>query len=144
MIYSHINLVIIGSAGMDSEEEWDGDCLGIEECLFCSFISESLEANVKHMVDTHSFFIPDLEYLSDLEGLITYLGNYEAGAHIHSCVKLYRVLIIKIVNYYILHDCLQGKRLARVKYACGAMRRAKLSWTQKQYKNTWWIKAIVK
>ena len=59
-------------------EEWDEDVLGIEECLFCSKISKSVEASVKHMTADHSFFIPDIEYLVDLEGFITYLGmaNY--------------------------------------------------------------------
>ena len=55
-------------------EEWDDDVLGIEECLFCSKISKSVEASVKHMTADHSFFIPDIEYLVDLEGFITYLG----------------------------------------------------------------------
>ena len=63
----------------ESEEEWDGDALGEEECLFCSKISDSLEANVKHMTHKHSFFIPDIEYLDDLNGLITYLGRLIDG-----------------------------------------------------------------
>ena len=58
-----------------NEEEWDGDAMGIEECLFCSFISEHLEGNVKHMVDAHSFFLPDLDFLTDMEGFINYLGT---------------------------------------------------------------------
>ncbi|KAL4222432.1 hypothetical protein ACF0H5_018471 [Mactra antiquata] len=53
----------------------DEDGLGIEECLFCSTISQSLEDNIKHMTEKHSFFLPDAEYISDLEGLITYLGQ---------------------------------------------------------------------
>ena len=59
----------------ESVESWDENSLGIEECLFCSFISQSLEDNVGHMTSKHSFFLPDAEYLSDLEGLITYLGK---------------------------------------------------------------------
>ncbi|XP_005090745.1 zinc finger protein 622 [Aplysia californica] len=59
-------------------ESWDSyeeDTLGIEECLFCSFLSSSLENNVNHMTSAHGFFLPDAEYISDLEGLITYLGE---------------------------------------------------------------------
>lgn len=56
-------------------EDWEGDALGIEQCLFCSNVSNSLESNVEHMTSMHSFFIPDFEYLADLEGLITYLGK---------------------------------------------------------------------
>lgn len=37
-------------------------------------MGKSLESNVKHMTTSHSFFIPDVEYLINLEGFITYLG----------------------------------------------------------------------
>ena len=62
----------------DSEscEEWDGDALGLEKCLFCPKVSSTLEQNVEHMSRTHSFFIPDLEFVSNFEGLMSYLGNY--------------------------------------------------------------------
>lgn len=64
-------------AEMDSEsvESWDGDALGEEECLFCGHVSASLERNVRHMTTTHSFFLPDVEFLTDLAGLIAYLGE---------------------------------------------------------------------
>ena len=58
----------------ESVESWDGEALGEEECLFCSHVSDSLETNVQHMTSAHSFFIPDVEYLTDLPGLIGYLG----------------------------------------------------------------------
>ncbi len=44
-------------------------------CLFCNHQSSSLEDNLTHMSNSHSFFIPDAEYLIDLPGLITYLGE---------------------------------------------------------------------
>ncbi|XP_004453979.1 cytoplasmic 60S subunit biogenesis factor ZNF622 [Dasypus novemcinctus] len=47
----------------------------ITDCLFCSHHSSSLMKNVAHMTKVHSFFIPDIEYLSDLRGLIKYLGE---------------------------------------------------------------------
>lgn len=59
----------------DSWEEVSDEALSIEECLFCSNVSKSLEKNMKHMTVEHSFFVPDAEYLVDLEGLITYLGE---------------------------------------------------------------------
>lgn len=62
-------------------EDWEGDALGIEQCLFCSNVSNSLESNVEHMTSMHSFFIPDFEYLADLEGLITYLGGKVGEGH---------------------------------------------------------------
>ncbi|XP_067928135.1 cytoplasmic 60S subunit biogenesis factor ZNF622-like [Watersipora subatra] len=59
----------------DETNEWEDDVFGIEECLFCRKISKSLVANVKHMTSHHSFFLPNVEYLVDLEGLISYLGE---------------------------------------------------------------------
>ncbi|EIN11378.1 hypothetical protein PUNSTDRAFT_111550 [Punctularia strigosozonata HHB-11173 SS5] len=44
-------------------------------CLFCPQISSSLETNLEHMSSKHSFFVPDAEYLVDLPGLLTYLGE---------------------------------------------------------------------
>ncbi|KAH7888778.1 C2H2 type zinc-finger-domain-containing protein [Phlebopus sp. FC_14] len=44
-------------------------------CLFCTHSDSSLENNLYHMSSTHSFFIPDADYLVDLPGLITYLGE---------------------------------------------------------------------
>ena len=45
------------------------------DCLFCAHVSPSIEDNILHMSGEHSFFIPDLEYLTDPTGLITYLGE---------------------------------------------------------------------
>ena len=59
----------------DDDDDWEEGALGMEECLFCSHVSASLEKNIKHMSGSHSFFLPDTEYLSDLEGLISYLGK---------------------------------------------------------------------
>lgn len=48
----------------------------VTDCLFCSHHSKSLMKNVTHMTKVHSFFIPDVEFLVDLKGLIRYLGEY--------------------------------------------------------------------
>ncbi|KAI8621834.1 C2H2 type zinc-finger-domain-containing protein [Chytriomyces sp. MP71] len=46
------------------------------DCLFCeTHKSTSVEENVDHMAKVHSFFVPDLEYLVDMEGLLRYLGE---------------------------------------------------------------------
>ncbi|KAM4728545.1 cytoplasmic 60S subunit biogenesis factor ZNF622 [Anableps anableps] len=47
----------------------------VTDCLFCSQRSRSLLKNVAHMTKVHSFFIPDVEFLVDLKGLIGYLGE---------------------------------------------------------------------
>ncbi|KAK8761076.1 hypothetical protein V5799_011613 [Amblyomma americanum] len=77
---------IEGEGDMDEEEledeeedmEDDAERVPPTECLFCGQPSESVEANVAHMSLAHSFFIPDTEYLVDVEGLLTYLG-YKLG-----------------------------------------------------------------
>ncbi|XP_028967691.1 zinc finger protein 622 [Galendromus occidentalis] len=55
------------------------DCIPIHVCLFCNRKSVDSEGNLEHMAKAHSFFIPDPDYLEDLEGLLKYLG-YKVGA----------------------------------------------------------------
>ncbi|KAJ2453348.1 pre-60S factor rei1 [Coemansia sp. RSA 2336] len=52
------------------------------DCLFCTHKSESFEANLDHMTKEHSLFIPDLEYLVDLRGLIKYLADKISVANV--------------------------------------------------------------
>lgn len=63
---------------LDSEE-WEDDNednpITRNDCLFCSHHSASFTKNVKHMTTSHSFFIPDIEYLIDLRGLLYHLGE---------------------------------------------------------------------
>lgn len=49
--------------------------LSPSDCLFCTQRSNSIEDNLRHMHKSHSFFIPDTEFLQDLPGLLTYLGE---------------------------------------------------------------------
>jgi len=59
----------------DSWEEIQGDPIPVTSCLFCSEGSGSVSANLEHMSMHHSFFIPDVEYCGDIEGLLDYLGS---------------------------------------------------------------------
>ncbi|KAJ1731776.1 pre-60S factor rei1 [Coemansia biformis] len=52
------------------------------DCLFCTHKSGSFEANMEHMALAHSLFIPDLEYLVDLRGLIKYLADKISVANV--------------------------------------------------------------
>ncbi|KAJ8011414.1 hypothetical protein DPEC_G00057960 [Dallia pectoralis] len=47
----------------------------ITDCLFCPHHSHSLLKNLAHMTKVHSFYLPDLEFLIDLKGLMLYLGE---------------------------------------------------------------------
>jgi len=51
----------------------DAKPVSINDCLFCAESSSSLDENIDHMTKVHSFFIPDIEYMVDLEGFIKYL-----------------------------------------------------------------------
>ncbi|KAF8581607.1 hypothetical protein K439DRAFT_214617 [Ramaria rubella] len=51
-------------------------------CLFCPHQSLSIEDSLSHMAIVHSFFIPDVEYLQDLRGLLTYLGEKVAVGNV--------------------------------------------------------------
>lgn len=69
-----------GDGGDEEEEEeelpfGEGDAIVNTHCLFCTAPSSTVENNLKHMSSEHSFFVPDLEYLVDVEGLLTYLGE---------------------------------------------------------------------
>lgn len=45
------------------------------DCLFCPKGTNSIPDAVLHMARDHSFFIPDQEHLTDISGLISYLGE---------------------------------------------------------------------
>ncbi|KAJ2352852.1 pre-60S factor rei1 [Coemansia sp. RSA 2618] len=52
------------------------------DCLFCTHKAGSFEENMDHMTSAHSLFIPDLEYLVDLHGLIKYLADKISVANV--------------------------------------------------------------
>ena len=56
-------------------EEVDDESLETTQCLFCPHFSTTFEDNMRHMTKSHSFFIPDLQYVTDVEALVGYLGE---------------------------------------------------------------------
>lgn len=76
MLRNSLNLLQVDS------DEWDKiaeNPLTERDCLFCTHQSDDLVENLKHMSVAHSFFIPDAEYCTDIEGLIYYLGEKVAN-----------------------------------------------------------------
>lgn len=69
--------LIFDLAATEGLSEILGTALSLEECLFCSKKSNNLEDNLDHMAQVHSFFLPDYEYITNLSGLIEYLGMKE-------------------------------------------------------------------
>ncbi|GMN39823.1 hypothetical protein TIFTF001_009050 [Ficus carica] len=53
----------------DDYEELDPSC-----CFMCDLEHDNIESCMVHMHKQHGFFIPDVEYLKDAKGLLTYLG----------------------------------------------------------------------
>lgn len=63
---------------VDSDEWEDEDFnnpISNNDCIFCEHHSKDLVSNLKHMSVAHSFFIPDAEYCSDVEALLSYLAE---------------------------------------------------------------------
>ena len=64
-------------------DEWEEDeepkegARAIEptECLFSGHVSKTMEKNLIYMMEKYSFFLPDPDYLVDLEGMMKYLGE---------------------------------------------------------------------
>ncbi|KAJ2382868.1 pre-60S factor rei1 [Coemansia sp. RSA 2611] len=52
------------------------------DCIFCPHQSDSFESNMEHMSLAHSLFVPDLEFIVDLRGLIKYLADKVSVANV--------------------------------------------------------------
>ena len=59
--------------------------LEISDCLYCPQRFENLEECIGHMHLSHSFYIPDIDYLKDLPGLMRHLADKVSVWH--SCLS---------------------------------------------------------
>lgn len=71
------------------EEEEEAPVIDPKQCLFDPHFSASVEANADRMYRKYGFFLPDREYLTDLEGLIGYC--HEKIKLGHMCVCCHKV-----------------------------------------------------
>lgn len=62
------------AAGTDDDEEDEFEELDPTCCFMCDLENDTIESCMVHMHKKHGFFIPDIEYLKDPKGLLTYLG----------------------------------------------------------------------
>lgn len=61
--------------GLEGEEGSAANGWDVTQCFFCDLKPDgTVESCVEHMHKAHGFFIPDSEYLKDVEGLLTYLA----------------------------------------------------------------------
>lgn len=81
----YTELESVGALNNEEEEEEDSDSeeeaemmelMPINHCFFCSKNNGSeLENNVRHMFNVHGLYIPERTFLTNLEGLLTYLSE---------------------------------------------------------------------
>uniref|UniRef100_A0A1B6KJ29 C2H2-type domain-containing protein n=1 Tax=Graphocephala atropunctata TaxID=36148 RepID=A0A1B6KJ29_9HEMI len=57
------------------EEFSDDNPILRNDCLFCKHHSATMMKSLKHMTVAHSFFVPDIEYVTDMKRLLCYLGE---------------------------------------------------------------------
>lgn len=59
----------------DEDEEMPSDQVEFSSlrCLFCRTESSDTQANIEHMYKNHGMFVPERDYLVDMEGLVHYL-----------------------------------------------------------------------
>ena len=95
----------------DKGEIVESDCepepLEITECLFCPKESDDMEQNLSHMSKSHGFFIPDLEYIIDIKGFISYLcekvGMYYMCLHCNDKGKTFHS--VESVQHHMIDKC---------------------------------------
>lgn len=56
-------------------------------CLFCNQVAGDVSLSLEHMWKAHGFQVPDSEYVSDLGGLIAYLGLKIGVGHVPLYVR---------------------------------------------------------
>lgn len=66
----------VDSDEWDEDDEFgdEADAIANFDCFFCSHHSSNIEKNLLHMSEKHSFFVPDLEFVVELDELLTYIG----------------------------------------------------------------------
>ncbi|GFP81610.1 zinc finger protein 622 [Phtheirospermum japonicum] len=64
------------SVDMDEDGDEDADFEDLDPCccFMCDLEHDTIESCMVHMHKHHGFFIPDIEYLKDPKGLLTYLS----------------------------------------------------------------------
>lgn len=66
---------VVEDVDSDEWDEYFANPIEENNCMFCSHHSDNFTQNLQHMAVAHSFFIPDMEYVVDLHGLMMYLAE---------------------------------------------------------------------
>ncbi|KIY97769.1 hypothetical protein MNEG_10192 [Monoraphidium neglectum] len=62
-----------GASGGEDDEEWEE--WDVRRSLFDNRVSGSMQENLEYMYKNFGFYFPDVEFLTDPEGLLRYLGS---------------------------------------------------------------------
>ncbi|KAF7715850.1 Cytoplasmic 60S subunit biogenesis factor REI1-like protein [Penicillium ucsense] len=73
----------------DVEMQTDKTEFSVARCLFCLNESADVKSNVEHMYKTHGMFVPEQDYLVDLDGLLNYL--YRKITENHECLYCHAI-----------------------------------------------------
>ncbi|KAJ5495669.1 Cytoplasmic 60S subunit biogenesis factor REI1 [Penicillium diatomitis] len=73
----------------DVEMRTDKTEFSVARCLFCLNESADVKSNVEHMYKTHGMFVPEQDYLVDLDGLLNYL--YRKITENHECLYCHAI-----------------------------------------------------
>jgi pre-60S factor REI1 len=92
----------------DSHSEDEEEQFNPQKCLFCNSQATSLDVNMAHMSYAHSFFIPNAEYLIDLESLLSYL--FIILSDFHECLYCGSIKSNKLA----VQDHMRGKGHCKV------------------------------
>ena len=72
---------------MEIDEEYEHEA-DVNQCLFCNYVSPTMDLNVNHMGKQHGWFVPEMEFLVDMKGLINYLS--ETIQVLHQCLYCHK------------------------------------------------------
>lgn len=70
-----------GNEMSTTNEKSTSSDIPLKRCLFCNYDSPTLKLSVMHMTKFHGMFIPEQNYLVDLDGLVTWLHGKIFKAH---------------------------------------------------------------
>ena len=72
-----------------TDEQVQSSKIPLNRCLFCNYDSPTFKLSVMHMTKYHGMFIPEQNYLVNLEGLVTWL--HEKISVKHECLYCHKL-----------------------------------------------------
>ncbi|KAK4461600.1 C2H2 type zinc-finger-domain-containing protein [Cladorrhinum samala] len=87
-----------------------GPARSLQTCLFCNYESPTAALNVNHMEKIHGMFIPEKQYLVNLDGLLNHLQ--ERVFDLNECLTCYKVK----ANSYAVQTHMRDKSHCQIPY----------------------------